>query len=377
MTALDRMAVRGLAEWDPRGFPVTSVYLSVDGRRYPRKVDYEVRLDELLRRARAQAQSEQLSRDALRSVHADIEAISSYVREGFERGDTRGLALFSSSGAGLWEDVRVPRAVRDRAMVARSADVRPLEQIIETYRPMCLALVDYEKARLFLADLGRIEEVTDVWDEVPGRHDQGGWSQMRMQRHVDDHRLRHLKHVADALFRLLKRRAFDGLILAGPAEARTDLERNLHPYLKERIRAVLTMSMATSIEEIQARCLAVEEDLERREEAARVDTLRQEAASGGKGVTDLRDTLAALAEDRVGELLVSIDLSVPGWHCPSCGRLAEQGRTCPVCGARMDPVPDVVDMAVAQALRQGCRVETLVQPDGLSEHGGIGALLRF
>jgi peptide chain release factor subunit 1 len=377
MTSLHASVVRALAEWDPRGFSVTSIYLTVDGRRYPRKIDYEVRLDELLRRARAQAHDERLSKEELRSVQSDLEAISSYVRDRFERGHTRGLALFSSTGARLWEDVRVPRAVRDREMVAASPDVRPLEQVIETYRSMCLALVDYEKARLFLSDLGRIEEVTDVWDDVPGRHDQGGWSQMRMQRHVDDHRQRHLKRVADALFRLLKQRPFDGLILAGPAEARTDLERNLHPYLRERIRAALTMSMIDPIDEIQARCLAVEEDLEHREEAARVEQLRQEAASGGKGVLGLGETLGALSEGRVGELLVSIDLTVPGWRCPSCGRLAERGRTCPVCGSSMEAVPDVVDLAVATALRQGSRVETVVHPDGLAEHGGMGGLLRF
>jgi peptide subunit release factor 1 (eRF1) len=43
----------------------------------------------------------------------------------------------------------------------------------------------------------------------------------------------------------------------------------------------------------------------------------------------------------------------------------------------MEPVPDVVEEAVAQALRQGCRVETVLHPEGLAQYGGIGALLRF
>jgi len=66
---VDHSLLRKLAEWDPAGVPITSVYLTVDGRRYPRKSDYEVRLDELLRRARAQAEG--LSRGlALFSAHA-------------------------------------------------------------------------------------------------------------------------------------------------------------------------------------------------------------------------------------------------------------------------------------------------------------------
>jgi peptide subunit release factor 1 (eRF1) len=40
-------------------------------------------------------------------------------------------------------------------------------------------------------------------------------------------------------------------------------------------------------------------------------------------------------------------------------------------------VPDVVEAVVAQAFRQGCRVETVVERDALASVGGIGALLRF
>jgi peptide chain release factor subunit 1 len=377
MTHVDHSVVRKLAQWNPDGIPITSVYLTVDGRRYPRKSDYEVRLDDLLRRGRAQAEGKGLSKEAFRSVMGDLEAIDSFVRDEFERGDTRGLALFSADAAGLWEDVRLPRPVRDRATVASAADVLPLEQVLETYRPMCLALVDYEKARLFLSELGRVEEVTHVIDDVPGRHDQGGWSQMRMQRHVDDHRQRHLKRVAEALFRLLKASPFDSLVLAGPAEAHLDLEHTLHPYLRERIRASVTLTMTATLDEVAARCLEVEEEQERTKEAAKVEALRGAAESGGKAVTGLPGTLAAVAEGRAAEILVGLDLSAPGFSCPNCGRLSERGTRCPACGSTMEPVADVVEEAVARAVRQGSRVETIVHPDGLARYGGIGALLRF
>lgn len=374
-TNVDHSVLRKLAAWQPEGVPVTSLYLTVDGRRFPKRSDYEVRLDELLRRAKAQADG--LPKAPARSVAHDLGAMSSFVRDEFERADTRGVALFSAHAAGLWQEVRVPRPVRDRAVVASAADVLPLEQVLETYRPVCAALVDYEKARLFLSQLGSIEEVTDLFDEVPGRHDQGGWAQMRMQRHVDDHRLRHLKRVADVLFRLQKRRPFDALVLAGPAEARRELERELHPYVRELVRASLTLPMTATLEDVRGRCLSVEEDLERMTEGARVEQLKQAAASGGLGVVGLAGTLAALGEGRVGELVVSIDLSSPGVSCRSCGRLAERGRRCAACGSKMERVADVVEEAVVRAFRQGCRVETVLDRNGLAEQGGIGALLRF
>ena len=375
MTELDRALLRKLAKWAPAGVPITSVYLTVDGGRYPRKSDYEVRLGDLLRHGRAQAAS--LDRDQMRSVEADLSAMSVFVREGFERGDTRGLAMFSASAAGLREEVRVRRPVRDRAVVGPQAELLPLEYLLETYRSVCVALVDYEKARLFVAEFGRIDEVLDLSDEVPGRHGQGGWAQMRMQRHVDDHRQQHLRHVAGALLRLLDVRAFDHLVLAGSHDVLAGLEPLLHDYLRRRMRARIALPIVASADQVLARALEIGDEVERQEEREHIEALLRAAESGTRGVAGLADTLTALAEGRVGELLVPIELSAPGAACPACGRLAEHGSTCAACGARLEPVPDVVEAAVAQAFQQGCRVETVVERDALASVGGIGALLRF
>jgi peptide chain release factor subunit 1 len=303
--------------------------------------------------------------------------MSAFVREEFERGDTRGLAMFSAHDAGLWEEVRAPRPVRDRAVVGPQAELLPLENLLETYRSLCVALVDYEKARLFVVELGRIEEASDVTDEVPGRHDQGGRAQLRRQRHIDDHRQQHLRHVADVLLRLLDDRGFDHLLLAGSQDVLSHLEPMLHDYLRRRVQARVTLPIIASADEVLARALEVGDELERRQERERIDALVGASETGVRGVAGLAGTLAALAEGRVGEVLVSIDLAAPGAVCPACGRLTEHGSECAACGTRLEPLPDVVEAAVAQAFRQGCRVETVVERDALGALGGIGALLRF
>jgi peptide subunit release factor 1 (eRF1) len=374
MTDLDRGLLRKLADWDAAGAPITSLYLTVDGRRFPRKTDYQVRLDELLRGARALAEG--LDRESVRSVERDVAAMSEFVREEFRRGDTRGLAMFASHAGGLWEVVTVPRPVRDRVVVAPQADLLPLESLYETYRPMCAALVDYAKARLFLLELGRIDEVTDVWDDVPNRHEQGGRAQMRMQRHVDDHRTKHLKRSADALFSLWRRRPFEHLVLAGPAEAHRDLEPILHDYVRRRVCASVSLPMTATDAEVLARTLEIEEAVERERERAAVDRVTQAVSADDHGVAGLERTLEALAAGRVAELVVSIDLSSPGSVCGTCGRLASMEGPCPSCGATTEPVRDVVDAAVTMAFRGGSLVETVIGDD-LGELEGIGALLRF
>jgi len=369
---LDRSKLRALAAWSP-DVPVTSLYLTVDGRRYPRRSEYQVRLDELLRDVRTQMNG--MAAAAARSVERDLERIAAFVRD-LDRGDTRGLALFSASGAGLWEEIRLSRPVRDRALLAPRAEVRMLEVLLETYGATCVALADFEKARLFLIQLGRIEEVRDVWDDVPGRHEQGGRAQMRMQRHVDDHRQRHLKHVAEALFGLWKGRGFERLILAGPGEAHQELERAIHAYLRRLVTTRIVLPMSVGTEEVRRRALEIEEALERQEESDAVAQLAA-AAAVGTGVTGLEGTLAALADGRVADLLVRLEARAPGGRCAGCGRLAPVPGACPGCGAEMDSVTDVVEVAVANAYGQGCRVETVVEDEQLVALGGIGALLRF
>jgi peptide chain release factor subunit 1 len=375
MTELDQALVRRLAEWTPGDVPVTSLYLSVDGRRLPRKVDYELRLDEAVRRARDLAAN--LDKRARGSVEGDCAAIVAFVRERFERGSTRGLALFSSSSNGSWEDVEIPRPVRNLVDVGPSANVLQLEAILETYPTTCTALVDHQHARLFLARLGRIEEISEVSDDVPNRHDQGGLAQMRLQRHVDDHRHKHLKHVADELFRLQERRHFDHLVLAGATEVVAELERELHDYVAQRVLARIVLPMTASAREVLDRSLELDEKLEAKREREEAERLLEAVAARRGAVGGLDGVLDAVWETRAGELLVDDELRHPGSVCSTCGRLASTNGACSACRGRTEAVPDVVETGVAVALRQGCRIETITQDGLLAEVGGIGAFLRF
>ena len=375
MTDLDRALVRKLAEWTPGACPVTSVYVSVDGRTRPRRQDVALAVDGLLKRVRDQAAA--LDQTARRSVSGDARAMKGHVRDEFERTTHRGLAMFSSSGAGLWEAVPIPRTFRERAIVGPHPDLVQLEALLEVYESFCTALVDSEKARIFLAELGRIEERSDLFDDVPGRHDQGGWSQARYRRHIDEHRQKHLKRVADALFRFFKRRQFDHLILGGPEEVVSELEVELHDYLRRRVRSRIALPVTATVDDVLNRSLALEEELERQREREVVDRVSAEAAAGRAAVAGLGRTLTALSEGRVGTLAVALSFAAPGHECPSCGALREAGGRCPACGERLRGVDDVVEAAVALALRSGATVETITEDGALDQIGGVGALLRF
>ncbi len=352
MAELDRAFLRKLANWGANGAPVSSLYLDVDGRRYPRKQDYLVRADEMAHLLRSEAA--EMDRDRRGSVGKDADRMLNFVRA-LDRGSTRGIALFSSTDGGLWEEVTVPRPLRDRAIVADQPHLLPLEALVETYQSFCTVIVDRAKARIFLARMGRIREATDLFDDVPGQHEQGGWSQSRYQRHIEEHVGKHLKRVADVLRRFSKLKGFDHLILAGPEEILPQFEQGLHDYLKQRV-------------------VVLEAERERRT----LERLNAESAAGRQAVRGLGPALSALNDGRVETLIVPFGVSRRGLRCSSCGRLALEGDTCATCGGEVDGIPDVVESAVTSALRQSARVETLSVIE-LEQPGEqhVGALLRY
>lgn len=354
---------------------VTTCYLDVDGRRYPRHADYEQQLDHLLRQARERAGT--LGPEALASVEGDLGRISGWVKGGFDRSRVRGLAFFSCSAEGYFEVVEAPLPVRNEITLDQGPHVRQLESLIQEYKRFAVALVDRQRARLFRFELGELSEHTEVFDAVPRRHDQGGWSAANIQRHTDELAHRHLKHAAEVVFEELNRHPVDHLILGGPQGVVSEFEALLHPYLRERVAARLSVMVAASPEEVRQAALAVEAEVARAAEEALVGRLRDAVGSGNGGVAGLEPTLRALVERRVDTLLISDGYDAPGWRCPSCRFLATKGRGCPVCGASMQLVDDVVEQAVEEALANKCRVEVVRESADLDVLGRIGALLRF
>jgi len=366
--------LRELARWDTGDVPVSSLYLNVDGRHYPREEDVRQRARKNLHRLREQ--SVWLPKVHGKSVVCDAGRMMSFLEDEFERRSTRGLALFACHEQGMWEEVRTARPLPDRATVGRQPYLLPLEAMLEAQRSLCAVIVDKEKARIFLSCRDVIEERTEVVDDVPGHHEQGGRAQARFQRHVDDHVGRHLRRVADVLLDMLRRGDFDHLIVAGPEQALTEFERLLHDWVARRIVGRTSLPITAVPGEVLERMLEIEERMESEKEARMLERLRAGAATGRGAVVGVPDTLRALGDGRVDTLVVPFDAGSPGVRCPECGLLDAERKRCPRCGVPTAPVIDLVDAAVAAALRQRATVET-VSHALADDDGAMGALLRY
>ena len=379
MTITDGL-LRDLAGFTSERAPVTSCYLDVDGRRYIRPQDLEPHLDDLLRKGRRRMADADgtVDRAGQASVEADLKRISDHVRGGIDRSSTRGLAMFSCSADGFWQVLELAVSVPNVIVVNATPHIRVLESVVDQYLRFAVLLVDRQRSRIFVFEQGQLIDKQEHFDQLPRHDDDGG----QMDRdHVAGHTqavaAQHLRRSAQAAFAVFQEEAFDHLILCTPDALGREMEKELHPWLRDRIAARLSIPVAARDGEICQAALEVEAGVERAREAALVERLRQAVGAGSGAAVGLPDVLAALVARRVETLLVSEGYEAPGWRCRSCLYVGVLGRRCPLCSTEMDQVDDVVEEAVEEALNQSCRLAICRDDPDLDVLGRIGAILRF
>jgi peptide chain release factor subunit 1 len=360
-----------MADFDSDGAAVTSCYLNVDGRSKVRTLDVEKELERLVRRVAAYSDDEP-------SVAADVQRMIAHVKGDFDRRGVRGLAMFSCSPQEMWQVVRLPVPVHSRISVGHAPALAQLESVIEELRPIGVLLVDRQRTRLFVYEMGELVDLSEEIDELPRDYDaRGQWERGDPSGHVEELVQQHLRHAAKAAFDLFQRRGVGRVTLGGSPEAVAMTEGHLHPYLRERLTDRLGVAAGASVDEVRTAMLGLEARAERVEEAAIVARLRDAVGAGTKGVSGLSRTLEALAARRVERLIVSEGFSTSGWRCPACGALTDVGPRCSSCDAPAERVDDVVEEGLQEALAQGCEVEVCVDNADLDVMGRVGALLRY
>ena len=371
MVAIIEADIRELAGYRGEGTLVTSCYLDVDGGHHPRYPDVVRAMDRLCRAARTRFKGDD-------SVAADLERMQAHVAAGVDRSRTRGLAMFSCSASGFWRVIELPVPVRDQLTVNHTPSVRQLEVVVDEYERFGILLVDRQRARMLVYELGELVDSSELFEQLPRGDDHDhSYTKDHNQTHTAALLQQHLRHAAAVAFSVYQQQGFDRLIVSTPDELGTDLVNALHPYLQERLEARATIPVGSSNDEIRAAALDAEASVERRKEAELVARLRDASGAGRRAATGLDATLKAIVERRVDTLLVSHGYESPGWRCTACGHITVLGRSCPVCRNEMDLVDDVIEEAVEEAINQSCDVEICVGNADLDVLGRIGALLRY
>ena len=357
-----------------------SLYAGLDPSIVPTAGDLASHTRSLLARAERQLDERRatLSHDERKALARDLERIERWFDGEFNRDGVRGVAVFSAELDDLFLPLSLPWPVEDEARIAKQLYLAPLVRLVGRGDGALVAYVGRERGDVYQLRAGQLTPLVDETADVPGRHDQGGWSQARYERHIETIVGRHLREVADALDRCVRRFGHVRVVLAGPEETRAGFESLLSP----EVRTALVGWVAAEAHVDAPRLLESARPLLDEWRAGREEELlarwREEAARNGRAATGWEETLQAASDGRVELLLVQEGADRPAYVCPACGRAQALGGSCPLDGTTLQPAETGLDLAVHQTLTHGGTIEVIGgEHRDLEPVGGVAALLRF
>ncbi|MEM2868933.1 MAG: Vms1/Ankzf1 family peptidyl-tRNA hydrolase [Thermoplasmata archaeon] len=318
-----------------------------------------------------------LFREAMATAMGVLEQVG---KEGAPR-TREGLAIFCSPRKNFLEVYDALREVGNLLVFDSSPYIKPLVMLSHEWEEWCVVALDHTHARIFMVSHHRVIDRDEVVKDIIRKHRKGGMSQLRFQRLHDGYETHYFKEVAEHLVKEVEKwRAvgrFRGIILEGPSGARRELERHLP---QELARLVLGRT-ETGGDVPEAEALRAAEAVVRKrarlQEAELIQHLRTGILKQGLVAYGFEEVEAATALGRADTIAIQRNLALRGWRCESCRAFGSGDRsTCPSCGSPPLSV-DAIEELVELAMDRRTRVEFVSPESGISEFGGVGALLRY
>jgi peptide chain release factor subunit 1 len=372
--------LRELAAFHARHGCAVSLYVGLDPSIVPTAADLASHTGSLLARAERQLEQQRatLSHDERMGLARDLERIEGWFGSEFSREGVRGVAVFSAEHDDLFHPLLLPWPVADVARIAKQLYLAPLVRRVGSGDGAIVGYVGRERGDLYRLRAGELVPLADETADVPGRHDQGGWSQSRYERHIETIVDRHLRDVANALDRCVRRLRGVRVVLAGPEETRSGFEALLAPDTREALVGWVAAEAHVDAPRLLEATRPLLDEWRAGREERLLERWREEAARNGRAAAGWEETLQAASEGRVELLLVQDGADRSAYVCPACGRAQATDGSCPLDGTTLQEADTGLDVAVHQTLTHGGTVEVIGEErHDLEPVGGVAALLRF
>ncbi|MGE3536177.1 MAG: Vms1/Ankzf1 family peptidyl-tRNA hydrolase [Candidatus Tectimicrobiota bacterium] len=370
-------ALRTLAKFPGAAGPVLSVYLHTQWYDQHQRERVRIFLTGHINQARTLVLH---SEEARQSLEHDLDRLAEWGQQ-LVAGDSTtrmpGMALFACHAANMWLEFPAARPFEDAFTLDERPALRQLAHLDEDYASALLVLIDSRSARVYEILSGGIVDEIDFSNVFPGRHKQGGWSQMRYQRHVLEFMERHHREVAASVTAYLEAHPHTCLMLSGQQDIVANFRATLSEPMQQRIIEALHLDMHASRGRLLAAAQEVLAQHERAEEQSAVERVLDLTAQNGLGVLGLQATLEAVNAARVQQLVLQDTAQLPGWRCLQCDHLlAQAALQCPLCGGEVSTT-DLREAMVSAVLRTDGTVELIEPDERLESYDGVGALVRY
>jgi peptide subunit release factor 1 (eRF1) len=363
-------SITRLAAFEPSTFPVVSVYLNTEPDQHGRTPDV---VPYLHREFKALARTFMRSSPKLHSFERDAERVLSYAAEKIDPA-AHGVAIFACWGAEeFFEAIQLTTPFVTNHV---SADNQPhlygLAEVDERYPLYAAVLADTNTACIYVFGLGQVIGAEQVRGRKVHRVKVGGWSQARYQRRAVNAHHEHAKEVIEHLARIVREDKISHIILAGDQVVIPLLQEQL-PLEMIPMVEVMKIDIHAPEKDVLAATLATLQHQEGRTAIEKVEQLLQQYRGRKLAVVGPEETLDAMVNGQVEELLIS------GGMEPIQALLKEEtpdtmNEKTASSGFRQAPMPDLL---VTRAKQTGATVTIIEDPALLEAVGGVGAFLRW
>lgn len=324
---------------------------------------------------------------------AAIERINEFVEKEADAG-ANGMAIFAGLGDdGLFEVVQLDVPFPESKFYSMDRPhIFPLARAVYENPRYAVLWADKNKADIYIfggetrirSDVELDSKVESIENEVTSGTSAGGWSQQRFQRRRENFALQHAKEVVAELEEVLKKFDVDHLVIAGDEETILPvLKPELSKPLEEKLIGSVSISQYESADEIQEKSLEVVNFETATLQMKKIEQLNDAAKSSAKmGTLGVEDTLRALANGQVEELIVASDLDSIDYSKKKVKKILKDYEpgddTAPAdAESAIGDAASITDQLIVRAINTAARVTFVKDHSLLENEGGVGAILRF
>ena len=375
-TTLPDKLLDRLLNFEPVPAPVISLYLDARADQQG-----QVSFFPFVRKQMAErSKSYETNSDDQRSFEEDFVRIVRYLESDVPP-SVQGIAIFACSAYNDWFEVGLFDAPfeRNRLFVSDRPHLYPLARFNDQYRRYAVVLADRNRAQIFVFAAGRAVEHEEL-ENVKTKHAKvGGWSQARYQRHEENYHLQHAKEVVDILERIVRDEDIEHVVLAGDEATVIPLLREQMPKtLEEKVIDAISLGIDTPEHELIEESLKVFQRHDSLTDMEKVERLLNEYRADDLGVAGVPETLAALSNGQVEEMLIAAKADAIQFDKEEVEKVLKLYETVE------EPLPEELDQrTVADELVRranvlsSAKVTFIEDSTRLEQLGGVGRLLRY
>ncbi len=290
-----------------------------------------------------------------------------------------GIAIFACDKLGIFETFHSIMPFENSFTLNSIPHLKQLAYHADECENALLVITDKHFAKIFNIELGGfILDEAIMEHDIHRFHKQGGWAQMRYQRHIQNQALHHYKEVAKVTADFLDNNPYKNLILAGQHHEVKNLQKLLPKRVNTKIIDINSLGVKSNVNLILEKII---EDLLKNEEKKE---LKQVSGVINKSpqlsTTGWQDTIQLIEEGRAEQVIIPGYKTYIGWKCNGCLYVAKNqhkaGCDSYDYGLRKT---DLTEEIVRLVFRNNGCIE-LVKGEAaekLEKYEGIGAVVRY